>query len=201
MSNFIFAYGAALSVLRVVLLYSAAALAVVFAVDWLVRTRRLSPFGGVARFFRSSVDPLLAPVERTVVRAGGTPASAPWWALVAVVVGGIILLQLLEFIGEQLADLGGAAGAGPGGILVFLASATVGLLQIALLVRVVSSWVRVSPYSRWIRWAFSLTEWLLAPLRRVVPTIGMIDITPILAYYLIRIVGGALVGMLARAVL
>ena len=201
MSNFIFAYGAALSVLRVVLLYSAAALAVVFAVDWLVRTRRLSPFGGVARFFRSSVDPLLAPVERTVVRAGGTPASAPWWALVAVVVGGIILLQLLEFIGEQLAELGGAAGAGPGGILVFLASATVGLLQIALLVRVVSSWVRVSPYSRWIRWAFSLTEWLLAPLRRVVPTIGMIDITPILAYYLIRIVGGALVGMLARAVL
>lgn len=201
MSNFIFAYGAALSVLRVVLLYTAAALAVVFAVDWLVRTRRLSPFGGVARFFRSSVDPLLAPVERTVVRAGGSPASAPWWALVFVVVGGIIVLQLLEFVGGQLAGLGGAAGAGPGGILVFLASATVGLLQIALLVRVVSSWVRVSPYSRWIRWAFLLTEWLLAPLRRVVPTIGMIDITPILAYYLIRIVGGALVRMLARAVL
>ena len=100
-----------------------------------------------------------------------------------------------------LVALGGAAGAGPAGILVFLASATVGLLQIALLVRVVSSWVRVSPYSRWIRWAFLLTEWLLAPLRRVVPTIGMIDITPIIAYYLIRIVGGALVGMLAQAVL
>ena len=201
MPNFIVAYSAALSVLRVVLLYAAGALAVVFAVDWLVRTRRLSPFGPVARFFRSSVDPLLAPVERTVVRAGGTPASAPWWALVFVVVGGIILLQLLGFIGGQLVALGGAAGAGPAGILVFLASATVGLLQIALLVRVVSSWVRVSPYSRWIRWAFLLTEWLLAPLRRVVPTIGMIDITPIIAYYLIRIVGGALVGMLARAVL
>lgn len=201
MSNFIVAYGAALSVLRIVLLYAAAALAVVFAVDWLVRTRRLSPFGAVARFFRSSVDPLLAPVERTVVRAGGTPASAPWWALVFVVVGGIILLQLLGFIGGQLATLGAAVGGGPGGILVFLASATVGLLQIALLVRVVSSWVRVSPYSRWIRWAFLLTEWLLAPLRRVVPTIGMIDITPIIAYYLIRLVGGALVGMLAQAVL
>ena len=201
MSNFNVAYGAALSVLRVVLLYAAAALAVVFAVDWLVRTRRLSPFGAVARFFRSSVDPLLAPVERRVVRAGGTPASAPWWALVFVVVGGIILLQLLEFVGGQLGALGEADGGGPGGILGFLASATVGLLQIALLVRVVSSWVRVSPYSRWIRWSFLLTEWLLAPLRRVVPTLGMIDITPIIAYYLIRIVGGALVGMLARAVL
>ena len=201
MPNFIVAYSAALSVLRVVLLYAAAILAVVFAVDWLVRTRRLSPFGPVARFFRASVDPMLAPVERKVVRAGGTPASAPWWALVLVVVGGIILVELLELIGGQLAALGAAASAGPGGILVFLAEATLGLLQIALLVRVISSWVRISPYSRWIRWAFALTEWLLAPLRRVVPTLGMIDITPIIAYYLIRFVGGALVRALAQAVL
>ena len=201
MPNFIVAYSAALSVLRVVLLYAAAILAVVFAVDWLVRTRRLSPFGPVARFFRASVDPMLAPVERKVVRAGGTPASAPWWALVLVVVGGIILVELLELIGGQLDALGGAASAGPGGILVFLAEATLGLLQIALLVRVISSWVRISPYSRWIRWAFALTEWLLAPLRRVVPTLGMIDITPIIAYYLIRFVGGALVRALAQAVL
>lgn len=201
MPNFIVAYSAALSVLRVVLLYAAAVLAVVFAVDWLVRTRRLSPFGPVARFFRASVDPMLAPVERTVVRAGGTPASAPWWALVLVVVGGIILVELLELIGGQLAALGGAASYGAAGILVFLARATLGLLQIALLVRVISSWVRISPYSRWIRWAFGLTEWLLAPLRRVVPTIGMIDITPIIAYYVIRIVGGALVRSLEQAIL
>jgi YggT family protein len=200
-SNFLVVYGAALAVLRVVLLYAAAVLAVVFAVDWLVRTRRVNPFSPVARFFRASVDPMLAPMERTVVRAGGTPSSAPWWALVAVVVGGIILLQLLGFIGDQLVSLGQAAGAGPGGILVFLASATVALLRIALLVRVISSWVRVSPYSRWIRWSYGLTEWLLAPLRRLVPTIGMIDITPIIAYYVIALVGNYLVGLLAQAVL
>ena len=200
--NFLAGYAVVLGVLRIVLFYGALVLGVVFAVDWLVRTRRVSPFNPVARFFRSSVDPLLAPVERTVVRAGGTPASAPWWALVFVVVGGIILLELLKFIGRMLSELTGAASAGPGGVLVFLASATLTLLQIALLVRVVSSWVRISPYSRWIRWSYGLTEWLLAPLRRVIPTIGgMIDISPIVAYFLLRFVGGALVGALAGAVL
>ena len=60
-------------------------LAVVCAVDWLVRTRRLSPFGMIARFMRANVDPAITPIERAVVRAGGVPSSAPWWALVVVV--------------------------------------------------------------------------------------------------------------------
>jgi YggT family protein len=200
-STFLASYIAALDLMRVALFYVAAALAVVCGVDWLVRTRRLNPFGPVARFFRSSVDPMLAPVERTVVRAGGTPASAPWWALVAVVVGGILLISLMGMIGRQIEGVGRAASQGPGGVLVFLASATLALLRVALFVRVISSWIRISPYSPWIRWTYGLTEWLLAPLRRVVPTIGMIDITPIVAYYVLLIVGNALVEMLARAVL
>jgi YggT family protein len=59
----------------------------------------------------------------------------------------------------------------------------------------------VSPYSPWVRWSFGLTEWLLAPLRRVVPSLGMIDITPIVAYYLLLFVGNALVRTLAQALL
>ena len=38
---------------------------------WAVRTRRLGPFSRVSRFFRTNIDPLMAPVERRVVRAGG----------------------------------------------------------------------------------------------------------------------------------
>jgi len=73
---------------------------------------------------------------------------------------------------------------------------TIGLLQIALIVRVISSWVRISPYSRWVRWAFALTEWLLAPLRRIVPPLGMIDITPIVAFFVIQLIGWALVRII-----
>ena len=176
-----------LAVLRVVFLASAGVVAVVCAVDWAVRTRRINAFSPVARFFRSSIDPLIAPVERRVVRAGGVPSSAPWWTLAAVVLGGIIVLSVLGFLRTQVVVLTMAANAGPRGILRLFIELVFAVMQIALLVRVISSWVRISPYSKWVRWAFTLTEPILRPLRAVVPSLGMIDITPIVAYFLLRV--------------
>ncbi len=134
-----------------------AVLAVVCAVDWMVRTRRLNPFGGVARFFRQSVEPLMAPIERQIVRAGGVPSSAPWWALGAAVLGGIVFLSLFDFVRGQLSGFYFASQTGARGVLRLLIAWTFAILRLALLVRVISSWVRVSPYSRWVRWAFTLT--------------------------------------------
>jgi YggT family protein len=182
-SSFLLLFGAAIDVLGRVLVIIAAVLAVVALVDWLVRTRRLNPFNPIARFFRRVVDPAIAPVERRVVRAGGMPHAAPWWALVAVVLGGIVLLAALRFIHSQLFIATAMATAGTRGILVLLVRWTFAILQIAIFVRVISSWIRVSPYSRWVRWSFSLSEPILRPLRSVIPPLGMIDITPIIAYF------------------
>ncbi|HET6680406.1 MAG TPA: YggT family protein [Gemmatimonadaceae bacterium] len=196
MSILLSAIDALLPIVRVAFLGAAVVATALCTADWLVRTRRLSPFSGAARFIRSSVDPLLAPVERRIVRAGGSPTSAPWWGLAAVIVGGIVVLSLLGFLRGQLAFLAYAAGAGPGGLLRLAISWTFSLLQIALIVRVLSSWIRVSPYSPWIRWSFVLTEWLLRPLRQVVPTIGMIDITPIIAYFALSLLERLFLGMM-----
>jgi YggT family protein len=57
------------------------------------------------------------------------------------------------------------------------------VLRLALLVRVLSSWLPISPYSKWIRWSYALTDWMIIPLRRLIPSIGMIDITPIVAWF------------------
>jgi YggT family protein len=70
-------------------------------------------------------------------------------------------------------------------------------LQLALIVRVISSWVRVSPYSKWVRWSYGLTEWMLAPLRRIIPLLGGIDVTPIVAYLLLGLLEGAVLRLLA----
>ena len=171
------------SVVRVAVFGVAAVVGVIALVDWAVRTRRLNPFGGVGRFFRKNVDPLLVPVERRVVRAGGRPSSAPFWALTTVVIGGLLLIFLLQFLTTQIRIVGSAASAGPRGILALLIAWTFSVLRLALIVRVLSSWIRVSPFSPWIRWSFTLTEWILAPLRRMLPTVGMFDITPIVAYF------------------
>lgn len=196
-SALIAALGLALDGLRVVFLVVAAVALAVCAVDWAVRARRISPFSALARFFRRWVDPMFAPIERQVIRRGGIPSMAPWWALGAVVVGGILVLVLLGFVRNQMATLATAnAVRGGRGIAQVALSWAVGLFQLALIVRVIMSWIRVSEFSRWVRWAVVITEPLLRPLRRVIPNIGFIDITPIVAYFLVYLVSGFLIAAL-----
>lgn len=186
-------FDATYSILRIAFLVLAIVFGVLCIVDWLVRTRRVNPMGHVGRFARRTIEPMLAPIERRIVRAGALPTNAPLYALVAVVLAGIVVLSLLDFLRTQLFAVSVSASAGPRGIAVLLIRWTIGLLQIALIVRVISSWVRISPYSGWVRWSFVVTEWLLAPLRRIIPPLGMIDITPIVAFFVIQLIGGALV--------
>lgn len=185
----------ALSVLRTGFLAVATVLAVVCGVDWLVRTRKLSPFGAVARFMRARVDPLLVPVERRVVRAGGMPSSAPWWALVFVVLAGIVLLSLLDFLRSQFSTAFYAFGSGPAAVVRLMIAWAFELVQLALIVRVISSWVHLRPGGWLVRWSWRLTEWFLRPLRAVIPPIGMVDITPLIAWFLLGLVEGALVRL------
>ncbi|HEX5829796.1 MAG TPA: YggT family protein [Gemmatimonadaceae bacterium] len=174
-------------VLRTTLLVSAVLLAAVATIDWAVRTRRLNPFSRVARFFRGTVDPVIAPVERRVLRAGGNPVHAPWWALAAVVLLGIVLLSLIQFLAGQMRAVFGATQGGVRGILLLLVGWAFALLQLAIIVRVVASWVGGSPFSPWWRWAFTISEPLLRPLRRIIPSLGPIDITPIVAWFVLSL--------------
>jgi YggT family protein len=171
---------------RVALFYAAFVVAVICAFDWAVRTRRINPFNRVARFFRGSVDPLMAPIERMIVRAGGAPASAPWWAIVAFAVLGIALISLLEFLGDIFYQIAVVAQQ-PGQAPLLLLSWAFAIVKLALIVRVLSSWFPISPNSKWIRWSFVLTNWMIAPLGRIIPLIGMIDITPIVAWLLLNL--------------
>jgi YggT family protein len=181
---------------RFVVLVMAVVFAVFCLIDWLVRTRRVNVFGALARFCRSKIDPVLEPIERKVVRAGGNPATAPLWALAAIVIGGILLISLLDFIRGEVVGLALAMRSGPGGIFRLLVAWTFSFIRIALLVRVISSWLPISPYSPWIRWSYAISEPILKPLRAVIPSLGPIDITPIIAYFLIGIIQSAVLSLL-----
>jgi YggT family protein len=181
-----------IALVRVVMMVLAILLGIVCIVDWAVRTRRISPFNRLARFFRASVDPFIAPVERRVVRAGGTPASAPLWALVVVLVGGLLLLTFLEFLRNQLMTMGNLLSSGPRGFLVLIITAVFSILRIAIIVSVIASWLPVSPFSPWVRWSYKLSEPVLRPLRQFVPSLGGIDITPLIGYFLLGLIESAI---------
>lgn len=196
MTAFVAVFDQLLSAIRFILVIAAAVFAVFCVLDWMVRTRRLNLFGPIARFSRSRIDPILEPVERRILRAGGNPASAPLWALAAVVVGGILLISVLDFLRAEIMGLAFALQTGPGAIFPLLVGWTFDFIRIAILVRVVTSWLPVSPSSPWIRWAFVVSEPILKPLRQIIPAMGPIDISPIVAYFLIGFLQSAVMRMM-----
>jgi len=163
---------------------------------WAVRSRRLNPFSGWARIVRRISEPVLFPLERRIVRAGGGPQDAPFWLLGIVVVGGLILITAVRWLIGMSYEITALAHAEPRVWLIQLVSWVFGILMIALLVRVIGSWLGVSPFNRWMRPFVILTDWLLDPLRRILPPFGPLDLSPMVAYFLLWIAQQAVIRAL-----
>jgi YggT family protein len=69
------------------------------------------------------------------------------------------------------------------------------VLSIAILVRVLLTWFPVDPSNPIIRILYDVTEPILAPIRKVIPRIGMFDLSPIAAMLLIQFISSALPNM------
>lgn len=66
------------------------------------------------------------------------------------------------------------------------------VLIIAILIDALISWFPIAPDSPIVRILDDITEPILAPLRQVVPRLGMFDITPIVAMFLLEILQGVI---------
>lgn len=72
-------------------------------------------------------------------------------------------------------------------------------LIFAIVARALLSWFNLGPDNPAVRILNDVTEPILAPLRRVIPTIGMIDITPIVAILLLEAIRNILVQLVYQA--
>jgi YggT family protein len=164
--------------------------------SWAVRRGALTPFGWWPRFVRRWSDPLLRPVERRLHRAGGNPQDAPLWFLGGVVLLSLLLLAAAGWVADWLARLAGMRSAGTREWLRLAISSAASLLTIAIFVRVIASWFGAGRYSRWLRPFYFLTDWLIEPIRRRLPSFGLIDLSPLLAYVLVLIARSILLGLI-----
>ena len=62
------------------------------------------------------------------------------------------------------------------------------ILSIAILVRVLLTWFPIDQSNPIIRLLFDVTEPVLAPFRRIIPRIGMFDLSPIAAMLIIQLI-------------
>src|SRR5207245_11760129 len=98
--------------------------ALVALASWLVRTRRLSPFGPVGRALRGATEPVLRPVQRRLVRRGGNPVHAGWWVVVVVAAAGVLLVCARDWsIHSVGAGVGSGRDGAAGGVLLLVPAA------------------------------------------------------------------------------
>ena len=182
-------------VLRAIVVAAFIAGALVAVTHWAVRSRRLNAFGAWPRLVRSASDPLLKPFERRIVRLGGNPQDAPFWLMGAIVLGGLVVIGLFRWLVGFIESVGFVSSGGPRFWLAAIVRIVASILQIALLVRVIASWLGMS-YARWMRPVNALTNWIITPLRRVIPPLGAFDVTPLVAWLLLIVVERVLIGLL-----
>lgn len=163
---------------------------------YLVRSRRIGPFGAWPRAIRRVADPILAPFERRLSRAGRNPQDAPLWLFGFALAGGLLLISLTDWLIGFAWSARVAAGSGAGGMAPFAVNAAFTLLIAALFVRVVASWIGIGAYNPHFRPVILLTEWLVGPIRRVLPPTGMIDFSPVVAWLLLVLARALLLSLL-----
>ena len=161
--------------------------------SWAVRTRRISPFSKTAHLIRRTTDPVLRPLEDKISQRGGNPQNAEWWLLGGTVVGGIAVVSFAGWVAANVATTVNAARGGEWNTIIrLIVYYVVQVISFAIIARVIGSWVGIGRFNRFMRIAYQLTDWLIEPLRRVIPPINFggraqIDISPIAAYFLLRI--------------
>jgi YggT family protein len=181
---------------RVVVIIALAYASTVALTHWAVRSRRITPFGAWPRFMRRASDPVLLPLEHRIVRSGGSPQDAPLWLVGIVIVGGLLLLSLVQWLAGFAASLEVVAQSGARAWGRFLVSGLFTVVMVALFVRVISSWFGISPYRPWMRPVMLLTDWIIDPIRRILPPFGMIDFSPLVAWLVLSVVRGFVLSMI-----
>jgi len=162
--------------------FAAFAFAVLVAIaSWLVRTRWVSPFGALGKTLRQGTDPLMRPIERRVVRSGGNPIQAGWWLIIGVAIAGVLAVSLAQWVVGAWHRVNGAASGGTRDVMVLVVTFAFDVLYVAIFVRVIGSWLGAFQHARWMRPFYWLTDWLIVPIRRLMPPTGMVDLSPLVA--------------------
>ena len=157
----------------------------------------LNPFAWTSRTVRRLTDGLVMPVRGGLRQLGVDPKFAPLVVILLVIVVGYFVAQLVGTIVTTI--IGVLDSIRVGGVITAIGYVIYGLLSVYLILiiaRVVFSWGQISYRNRVMRFLVNVTEPLLGPLRRMLPPLGWIDISPLVATLIILLLRVAVAGTL-----
>jgi YggT family protein len=158
----------------------------------------LNPFSRPVIMIRRWTDPLVNPVRRVVMRMGFGPNVAPLFVILIALVLGYFAS---EFVGAVLGTLVGLVDStrrgAPISVVGFLLYGFIAVYMLLIFARILYSWF-ADPQSRLLHFLIRATEPVLGPFRRVIPPVGMMDISPIIVLFLLDLLKRAVATTLIR---
>lgn len=160
----------------------------------------LNPFSRTSRTIRRLTDSLIFPSRRGLMGFGVDPKFAPLVViLIAILLGWFFLWLSEEVAGTFMGLLISVKAANPISALGFIIYGALSIYIVLISMRIIFSWGMVSYTNRLMRFLVNVTEPLLGPLRRIIPPLGVMDISPIFAFLILWLFQRAIMGTLLRS--
>jgi YggT family protein len=182
-----------------VVIASIVAIAMLILLRLMANYADLNPFGWPAITIRRLTDPFVVPVRRALMGFGVDPKYAPLVAILLTILLGWFVLQLISGIVNTLVGILMALQNNQlAAILGYVLYGLLTLYTLLIFIRIIFSWGMVSYSNRLMRFLINTTEPLLGPLRRIIPPVGVFDISPIVAFIILWLFQAAIAGTLLR---
>jgi YggT family protein len=156
----------------------------------------MNPFNRTALTIRQFSDPLVNPVRRILLSYGLDQKIAPFVTILIAILIGWLLLEMVSSVvftvRGVLTSLQRGAFRPLIGYVLFGVLAIYSLLIVA---RIILSW-GMSYGNRLMRFLMRATEPIMGPFRRIIPPLGMFDISPIIVLLILQLFQRAIVGTL-----
>lgn len=153
----------------------------VVIVRFLLQLARADFYNPISQFVVKATNPLVLPLRRVIPGFGGFD-----WAtlLVALLLQALLISLILGFNGRlDLLSVSLVAWS-----LIGLAAAITKLFFFTIIVSIVFSWIAPGSNHPVLALLHQINEPMLSPLRRLLPAMGGLDLSPILAFLMINVI-------------
>lgn len=152
-------------------------------------------YNPLSQFVVKATQPLLMPIRRIVPGFGGIDFAA---LVLALLVHMALSAAILLIAGASSAELVTLLPLLAVWCLISLASLFVKIFFFALIISVILSWVAQGSRHPAVALVHQVCEPVLAPIRRFLPSMGGIDISPIFAFLALNLLDGFVIANLAQ---
>lgn len=175
------------------------AMIVLMLVRFIMNYADVNPFSRPALLVRSLTDRFVNPVRRALAGFGIQANGAPLFVVLLTILLGYFALQLAASLLNTAAGI--LTSMTRGGVIALLGYLLYGLLSLYSLfifMRIIFSWGQVSHANRLMSFLVRATDPILVPLRQMIPPLGMFDLSPIVAFFIIWLFQAAIAVTLLR---